>query len=66
MISRSFLASVLGLTLVLAVLGPSIGLAQTETGDTGSDNKPASKLEHAKAMSAASGRPILAVAGLES
>ena len=64
MISRSFLTSILGLTLVLVGAGPSITLAQTKTGETGTDSARASKLEQAKVLSAASGRPILAVAGL--
>ena len=64
--SRSFLASVLGLTLVLAIATPNIAVAQSKTDDTDSKSAVANKLEDAKALSAASGRPILAVAGLES
>ena len=62
--SRSFLASVLGLTLILFSTSPNTLLAQTKTDDTGSADKSSSKLEQARALSAASGRPILAVAGL--
>ena len=69
MISRSFLASValvLGVALVLFVASPTIVRAQSKTDDAGSKSAPASKLEQARAISTASGRPILAVAGLES
>ena len=64
MISRSMIASVMGLTLVLVGAGPNIALAQTKTSDTGAADSSPSKLEQARALSAASGRPILAVAGL--
>jgi len=66
MISQSFLASTFGVMLVFAVAGPNAAMAQAKTGDTDSKTAVANKLEEAKALSAVSGRPILAVAGLES
>ena len=65
MFYRSFLASIVGLALVFVSAGANSALAQTKNDDTsGPDSKPASKLDQARALSAASGRPILAVAGL--